>query len=292
MQKRRSDKISILIVPEDEAEPYSFRLKRSVVKLLYVVGVVLLAHTIIGAIFYWKYAELHRVNQHLLSYNRQLQEDNKRVLAVSEEFFALEREYQKVRNLLGVEGDVGIATATAQAQAPTLFENIVPAARTEFEPRQLSLGAPGRFLSPGKRQLAGPESIPNLLPVEGFMTQDFWVDEWIGLRSHTGIDIVSKKGTVIRAAGAGSVLFSNWTYDYGYLIIIDHGGGLLSYYGHNQRLLKSERSYVSRGEPVALLGNSGKSSGPHLHFEIRKEGRPVDPKEYLLAFSDIITTSH
>jgi len=87
-------------------------------------------------------------------------------------------------------------------------------------------------------------------------------------------------------------MFANWTYDYGYLIILDHGGGLLSYYGHNQRLLKSERSYVGRGEPIAMLGNSGKSSGPHLHFEIRKDGRPVDPKDYLLAFSDIIATSH
>ena len=292
MLKRRSDKISILIVPEDNAEPYSFRLKRSVVKFLYVLGVALLAHIIIGAIFYWKYAELYQLNQNLLSYNQQLQEDNKRVLAVSEEFFALEKEYQKVRNLLGVENGPGVESIAAQSQQPTLFENVVPALRNEYQPNPLSLKSPSRFLSPGKRKPTGPENLPNLLPVEGFMTQDFWVDEWIGLRSHTGIDIVAKTGTVIRAAGAGNVLFANWTYDYGYLLILDHGGGLMSYYGHNQRLLKSERSHVGRGEPIALLGNSGKSSGPHLHFEIRKDGRPVDPKNYLLAFSDIIATSH
>ncbi|MFQ5636631.1 MAG: M23 family metallopeptidase, partial [bacterium] len=143
----------------------------------------------------------------------------------------------------------------------------------------------GYLLTPRKSKIHNyAENVPTLLPVKGFLTLDFQKDGWFSPKTHTGVDIVAKKGTLVRAAGGGVVIFSNWTLDLGYLVIIDHGGGLLSYYGHNQRLLKPERTFVKKGEPIALLGTSGKSSGPHLHFEIWNDGVPVDPKEYILAF--------
>jgi murein DD-endopeptidase MepM/ murein hydrolase activator NlpD len=129
-----------------------------------------------------------------------------------------------------------------------------------------------------------PENLPTLLPVEGFLTSDFKKESWFIPKTHTGIDIAAKKGSVVRAAGAGVIIFANWTFDLGNLIIVDHGDGVFSYYGHNQRILKGEKSYVKKGEAIALLGSSGRSSGPHLHFEIWKDGVPVDPKEFILAF--------
>lgn len=294
MQKRRSDKISILIVPEDNAEPYSLRIKTRVVKLLYVVTFILVAHIITGAVFYWKYVSLVSRNHRLIAFNNQLQEDNKRVIALADQFYTLEREYQKVRSLLGVENrGQTLENLDESPDAAGLFDNIMPAVRMENASRPNLFERKGRYLlTPKKSKLHDyAENMPTLLPVKGILTQDFQKNAWLGPKRHTGIDIVAKKGTVTRAAGAGTIIFANWTYDLGNLVIINHGNGVFSYYGHNQRILKSEKGFVKKGEPIALLGTSGKSSGPHLHFEIWKDGEPMDPKEYILAFNERITTN-
>ncbi len=290
MQKRRSDKISILIVPEDNAEPYSFRLRTSVVKLLYVVGFILVIHMIVGGVYYWKYASLQDKHLQLISYNEQLQEDNKRVIALADQFYTLEKEYKKVKRLLGVDSSKDSGEEEPAPDVNDLFDNIVPAVRTEAAARPNLFERKGRYLLTPKSSSLHDfvENMPTLLPVKGILTQDFQQSGWFGPKRHTGIDIVAKKGTVIRAAGAGMIIFANWTYDLGNLVIINHGNGLFSYYGHNQRILKPEKGYVKKGEPIALLGTSGKSSGPHLHFEIWKDGEPVDPKEYILAFNESI----
>lgn len=295
MQKRRSDKISILIVPEDNAEPYSFRLRRGVVKLLYVVGFIFLLHIIVGGVFYWKYSQLNQDNQQLIAFNNQLQEDNKRVIALADQFYSLEKEYQKVRNLLGVDNlapELGLDSEEQDSRE--LFDNIVPAVRTESTPRPNLLEYKDRYLLTPRhgKQQEYAENLPTLLPVKGILTQDFQSSGWFGPKRHTGIDIVAKKGTVIRAAGSGTIIFANWTYDLGNLVIINHGNGLFSYYGHNQRILKPEKGFVEKGEPIALLGTSGNSSGPHLHFEIWKDGEPVDPKDYVLAFNEGLTSTN
>ena len=97
------------------------------------------------------------------------------------------------------------------------------------------------------------------------------------------MDIAGQRGTPVQAPGDGVVLFAGWTYDDGNMLIIAHGGGYLTVFKHNQSLLKSALSGVKRGEPIALLGTSGRTSlGPHLHFEVWKNGLPQDPNEYLL----------
>jgi murein DD-endopeptidase MepM/ murein hydrolase activator NlpD len=126
--------------------------------------------------------------------------------------------------------------------------------------------------------------IPYLIPAEGFITKDFQKDDFLIEKSHTGIDIVAKEGTVIRCVANGVVIFSNWTYEGGNTIIVDHLNGFISFYKHNKRLLVGERMFVKRGQPIALMGNSGVSSGTHLHFEIWKNGMPVDPKDYIVNF--------
>jgi murein DD-endopeptidase MepM/ murein hydrolase activator NlpD len=103
--------------------------------------------------------------------------------------------------------------------------------------------------------------------------------------NHFGLDIAGKTGNLIVAAADGKIVFSGWTYDGGYIVIVSHASGFMSFYKHNQSLLKSSGSFVRRGEPIATLGNSGTtSSGPHLHFEIWKDGIPVDPSIYMINF--------
>lgn len=121
-------------------------------------------------------------------------------------------------------------------------------------------------------------AFPLLPPTEGFVTQNFDPS-----RRHFGMDYATRRGTSVYAASDGYVLFSGWTYDDGNMLIISHGGGYLTAYKHNQVLLKNAHAFVRRGEIVALVGTSGKrSGGPHLHFEVWKDGVPQDPNEFLL----------
>ncbi len=286
----RSNKITILVVPEDNSEPRSFRIRKVWLRLAYAVATVLMLHMIMGGLFYWKYAELVRANNEVLSLNHKLQEDNKRVIALADQFYALEREYQKVRSLLGVEPETGLVNASGGSaiESGRIFDNILPAVQTTSDFRLSAFDTKTNYrLTPRKSALHEfPEALPTLLPVKGILTQDFQKNSWFGPRRHSGIDIVARKGSIVRAAGAGTIIFANWTYDLGNLVIINHGNGILSYYGHNQRILNPEKSYVEKGDPIALVGSSGKSSGPHLHFEIRQDGLPIDPKEFILAFRD------
>jgi len=98
---------------------------------------------------------------------------------------------------------------------------------------------------------------------------------------HTGIDIGARSGANILAAEDGTVILSGWHGGYGNTVIIDHGGGLHTLYGHNSRNLVSVGDRVTRGQVIALIGSTGVSTGPHLHFEVRLNGNAVDPMPYL-----------
>jgi len=100
-------------------------------------------------------------------------------------------------------------------------------------------------------------------------------------RMHHGIDIAVNTGTPVKAAARGRVTFSGVNGGYGYLVIIDHGDGVETRYAHNSRLLVKAGEYVNRGQVIAYSGNTGNSTGPHLHFEIRYKGNSVDPRSYL-----------
>lgn len=119
---------------------------------------------------------------------------------------------------------------------------------------------------------------PMTLPTHGYITQEFDAE-----RQHLGVDFAGKDGSIISAAADGIVVFAGWTYDDGYMIMLAHGNGYRTTYKHNQALLTSADVVVHRGEPIALLGNTGNTSyGPHLHFEVWKDGVPMNPKDFLI----------
>jgi murein DD-endopeptidase MepM/ murein hydrolase activator NlpD len=115
-------------------------------------------------------------------------------------------------------------------------------------------------------------------PAQGTVTSGFGY-RWGAL--HAGIDIANNQGTPVRAAKAGTVILAGWNGGYGNCIVIDHGGGFSTLYGHNVRLRVSEGQRVSQGELIADMGSTGNSTGPHSHFETRINGTPRDPMGYL-----------
>ena len=98
---------------------------------------------------------------------------------------------------------------------------------------------------------------------------------------HPGVDIAARRGTLIRAAGAGVVRIAGIDDVYGYYVVIDHGDGIQSLYGHADTLLVEAGANVAAGQPLARVGTTGRSSAPHLHFEVRKDGRPADPLRFV-----------
>jgi murein DD-endopeptidase MepM/ murein hydrolase activator NlpD len=101
------------------------------------------------------------------------------------------------------------------------------------------------------------------------------------LGRHNGIDIGMPTGSAIKAADGGVVVFSGYQGTYGYVVKIDHGGNLQTIYAHNSKLKVRKGDRVFKGQTISLSGNTGRSTGPHLHFEVRKNGTPINPRNYL-----------
>ncbi|MCS6814366.1 MAG: peptidoglycan DD-metalloendopeptidase family protein [Cyanobacteria bacterium] len=121
-------------------------------------------------------------------------------------------------------------------------------------------------------------------PSDGALTSYFgWrVHPILGYeRFHSGIDFAADYGSPIRAADNGYVIFAGWYGGYGNAVILDHGNGISTLYGHAEELLVAEGQYVQRGQVIATVGSTGLSTGPHLHFEVRQGGEPVDPMAFL-----------
>jgi murein DD-endopeptidase MepM/ murein hydrolase activator NlpD len=95
---------------------------------------------------------------------------------------------------------------------------------------------------------------------------------------HSGIDIGAMYGTAIYATASGKVIYSGWYGGYGNAVVIDHGGGYSSLYGHCSTLYVSNGQTVRQGATIASVGSTGMSTGPHLHFEVRQRGIPIDPR--------------
>ena len=121
-------------------------------------------------------------------------------------------------------------------------------------------------------------------PVNGVITSPFGYREHpiFGRQIlHSGIDIGVDYGTPVHAADGGVVVEAGWISGYGYAVVIDHGNGTSTLYGHNESLAVSSGQSVSQGQVIAYAGSTGNSTGPHVHFEVRVGGEPVDPNSYL-----------
>jgi murein DD-endopeptidase MepM/ murein hydrolase activator NlpD len=132
-------------------------------------------------------------------------------------------------------------------------------------------------------------STPAIRPLSG--NAKFWITSRFGYRKspftgrrelHKGLDIASRKGTHIVATADGVVTFAGKKGLLGMTIVIDHGHGMKTRYGHNHKLLKKRGDKVKRWEPIALMGSTGRSTGPHTHYEVHLNGIPVNPAKYIL----------
>ncbi len=291
--KKRKQNVTILLIPDDYSDPISFKMKIKTAKILAVISIILVVHIFFGALFYYKFAVTNRYRKQLEIENINLKEDNSQVYSLYDQVQEMVQFYTRFRNALGVDKSFEISDGQKSDMLDNLRRNVnlvsssmlmdegVYAGDASANDSQLDF-----FLTRTKSSYHSfARNTPTLLPVEGFLTTDFRSDDWF-LPDHLGIDIATNRGTEVSVAADGVIIFSNWTDDLGNLVIVDHLNNFMTFYGHNQVLLKKEKTYVRKGETIALLGSSGRSTAPHLHFEVWKDGKPVDPKKYLLYFQN------
>lgn len=149
------------------------------------------------------------------------------------------------------------------------------------------------FLAAGRLKKV-VQTLPLRQPLNGALdvTSPFGgrADPFFGrLATHTGIDLRDPQGTPVRTTAAGKVISAGWNGGYGNMVEIDHGNGLTTRYAHMSALLVSEDQWVEAGWVVGKLGSTGRSTGPHLHYEVRVNGEPVDPQRFLRAGARLVT---
>ncbi|MEO7985395.1 MAG: M23 family metallopeptidase [Gemmatimonadales bacterium] len=138
-------------------------------------------------------------------------------------------------------------------------------------------------LSSNSKRLA---ATPSIMPTQGWLTSAFSSMREHPIlhiaRPHEGIDVTAPMGSPIEAPAGGVVLDAGWETGYGNTVTIDHGYGIVTKFAHASKLLVKKGDHVSRGQRIALVGRTGLATGPHLHYEVHVNGRPVDPLKYVL----------
>lgn len=165
---------------------------------------------------------------------------------------------------------------------------VQPAQRTAIAKTNTKSTGTSKYTASGSVNTAGTTSsakanlgIALIRPVSGTITSRFGVGSRIRRSSHTGLDIATSTGTPIAAAASGTVTFSGYKGSYGNMLVISHGNGVQTYYGHCSKLYVSAGTQVSQGEIIGAVGSTGNSTGPHLHLEVRVNGVAYNPQNYV-----------
>ena len=125
-----------------------------------------------------------------------------------------------------------------------------------------------------------PQPLPTGLPIQGFLSRTFRPDDDNPKTRHSGVDIAVATGTPVRATADGTITFAEWDEVFGWTVMMKHGDSVETIYGHNDSLLVTAGEQVKHGQVIALSGNTGVSTAPHVHYEIRVNGNAVNPEEY------------
>lgn len=209
--------------------------------------------------------EIALIRQQLLAqkadYQTQAQSQSEMIQRLNSDRLALEAAQNQLdqdsKNLeVLIQQKIAEARARVEAQAKTNSR------------RSIIIQGTGMFAYPSDAPTSSPFGW-RMHPVLGYR------------RFHAGLDFAASYGSTIRAADSGTVIFAGWYGGYGRAVIIDHGKGITTLYGHTSQLYVSEGQAVQRGQAIAAVGSTGLSTGPHLHFEVRRNGSPVNPANYL-----------
>ncbi|MBU0507517.1 M23 family metallopeptidase [bacterium] len=276
-KRRRSWKV--LIIPDDESGVRQYRLTQIGLTALIGIAALLVLYAAAETILFWVVAKRAAEVEPLRQRVSELESSGDKAAQLGVQLAELRSLEQQIRRMMaGGRTDLSESVPwdrTGQATGQSSMESYprTPDSRVSVNPVADARGV-------GKASFTAMD-VPTLPPVRGYVTRRFTVADSDNPLAHYGLDIAAAEGTPVRAAADGLVVFADWTYRYGNLAVIQHRSDFVSFYGHNQVLLVQPGERVRQGEPIALVGNSGLSTAPHLHFELWHGGSPVDPTSLL-----------
>ena len=307
MQK---DEFTVVIFPGSMVSPKKFCLPKKFAKLAFtIVGIFLLAFFGSSVYFVQQYLELRGNDAELAKLRKeskirkiQVEKFSHQVKNFETEMARLERFEKKLRVITalenspksveknwGVGGPFGLTTSsfnTAMGRgAASMVERLsngLDHLDKQAKIQNISFQELDNFFKNQKSLLS---STPSIWPTRGWVTSGFGFRKspFTGLREkHEGWDIAARSGSPVRATADGEVVVEGREYGYGNLIEVSHGYGVVTRYGHNSKHLVKVGDHVKRGQVISLVGNTGRSTGPHLHYEVLLHGVPVSPKNYIL----------
>ncbi|MBM3286501.1 MAG: hypothetical protein FJY88_03995 [Candidatus Eisenbacteria bacterium] len=250
--------VTITITPAQAERAFQVELPRWSLRLLAAILISAFALILAGGVLYGKLIRDAIVLREIRQENQVLRAGAAKLLDLEQEVKHLERVRRQLYAIAGVPDSGTAVIGVSEAPDPHAIV-------AEAEPGDWSHGPDGEGEGPIL-------NAPHIGPVSrGYATAG-------GKRpEHLGVDIAGREGAPVSAAGSGEVVFAGWDTAYGNMLVVRHRDGWETRYGHNQSLLVSHGDSVKVGQTIALLGSTGQSSAPHLHFEVLRRGAPVDP---------------
>jgi murein DD-endopeptidase MepM/ murein hydrolase activator NlpD len=284
---QRKKYYTIMFIPEGNLRTFSMHVHRNIV---YSVGVFLFVFFIGFVLLVIKSGEIAAKLQLvyiLTSENKRLKEEKAKISYVAAKQDKLE---QMGRYLQGIARSA--STDQKKSQNSLLAQKarrlgVVPRDNTDDMLDSLTKPSTSKANDAGKRTVATEQylaSLPNIQPVvDGWITRGYLVEANDTEQVHFGVDYAATQGTPIRATAPGMVenVFNDRYF--GLILTIKHAYGMSTRYGHCSQILVSKGDHVERGQTVGLVGNTGRSSAPHLHYEVLKDGKNVDPASYIVS---------
>ena len=169
--------------------------------------------------------------------------------------------------------------AEVEATVAALYKQKVIIEQPTPTPKKVAIGKVNTSLNISYQKV--PITLNLIKPISGIITSRFGARSSIRVSNHTGLDIGASIGTPIKAAATGTVTFAGYKGSYGYMVVISHSNEVETYYGHCSKLYVTAGQNVNQGDVIAAVGNTGNSTGPHLHLEIRVNGVAYNPQNYL-----------
>jgi murein DD-endopeptidase MepM/ murein hydrolase activator NlpD len=256
---------SLILTPHGTGTTVTFDLPANIGMMVFVLVVVFFVGIGFVGVTYTKLALLALQATKLRAENEMLRAENRKIEEIQAEIARIESVKRQIETWAGVAGDRTRGGNPEDAIVPT----------TNYWPRRYSYA----IMKPFYMGFA-PSGTGMLVPADGWISRGFTVESRTEA-GHPGIDIVVPKGTPVRCALDGTVRRAGWDEVYGNLIVVDHADSIETAYGHNDKILVKEGDNVTKGQIIAVVGSTGKSTAPHLHFSVAKNNRPVDPAQYL-----------
>jgi len=263
MEKKGSGYTILFIPGTNGGKTFSFAVSKSAITAGLIIGGLLLLAACFLTFAFFDSARKGRLLSELRKENIELQKENT-------EFQIL---YRKIARM-----DT-IATYLQQLAEPSSTTGGIKAGHLNEEPSQPDTSVE---IATDRTSGAADQFIPTTPPVKGWITQKYTTDTTRRGISHPGIDIAAGEGTPIVAAAPGTVIDVTTDDVFGKMIVINHGHGFVTRYGHCSKILVAKNQNVSRGQRIGLVGSTGHSSAPHLHYEVIRNGKSINPLGFIV----------